>query len=316
MATAGGAGIDWIGIDWDGAGWGNDRARAFAISADGAPIGAARVEDAAAPAPGAAGFEPRLLRLIGDWLPARGAIPVIACGAPGNGRDAARAPARRVPCAPLDPDLLRRTSTDEARIALYQIAGLRQDRPADAEQGAETRIAGYLAGTPGFDGVLCVIGRRTIWARISAGEVVSFAGFLTGALFTLLDGPGRLGGPRHGAGPCDVPDDPEAFGAALDEILSRPERLSAALSRPDLDEEDAGAARGRLAGALIGAELAAARPWWLGQAVTVIGGAEAGRLYQGALARQGVAASIVDGHAMTLAGLARARAALRAQTRI
>lgn len=313
MATSGGAGIDWIGIDWDGAGWGDDRARAFAISADGAPIGAARVEDAAAPAPGEAAFEPRLLRLIGDWLPARGSIPVIACGAPGNGRDAAPSPARRVPCAPLDPDLLRRTFTDEARMALYQITGLRQDRPADAAQGAETRIAGYLAGTPGFDGVLCVIGRRTVWARISAGEVVNFAGFLTGALFTLLDGPS---GPRRGADPRDAPDDPEAFGAALDEILSRPERLSAALSRPDLAEEGAGAARGRLAGALIGAELAAARPWWLGQAVTVIGGAEATRLYQGALARQGVAASTVDGQAMTLAGLALARAALRAQTRI
>jgi 2-dehydro-3-deoxygalactonokinase len=285
--------IDWIGVDWAGGDWRRPAACAYAISINGAVLAEAQT--------GTAG-KSALIDLIGDWLPdADAPLPVIACGG-------TPAPGRPAPCTPLDIDLLRPVRTDDPRVALYQIPGLRQNRPADALHGAETRIAGYLAGHPNFDGVLCLTGPRTIWARISAGEVVSFASFLSGPLFDAALT--RAGAPDAvtGGTKCPAPDE-SGFTEALDEILSHPERLAGVLATAGLHEDNSAGARS--AGALIGAELAAARPWWLGQAVAVIGGPGAAPLYAAALARQGVTATTADGRDMALAGLARARAALR-----
>lgn len=288
--------MDWIGIDWRGTDWGAGRGCAFVVAGDGTVIETALADGAERADIGAS--EADILRLIGGWLPVGGRIPVITCG----GSDL---PARPLPCPPLDPDTLRRQPTGEPRIALYPVPGLRQDRPLDEAQGPETRIAGYLAGHPGFDGVLCLTGPRSTWARISAGEVVGLASFLTGEMVTLLAERSSL----RRAVARDAEMNAEVFGAALDDILSRPARLAGVIAA--IGQAGGGAARGRLSGALIGAELAAARAWWLGQAVVVIGGAQTAPLYQAALARQGISAPVADGRAMALAGLARARAALR-----
>jgi 2-dehydro-3-deoxygalactonokinase len=70
-------------------------------------------------------------------------------------------------------------------------------------------------------------------------------------------------------------------------------------------------ARARLSGLLIGAELAAARPYWLGQHIAVIGAAALARAYVDALGQQGSPAILAGGNSMTLAGLAAARAILK-----
>ena len=62
-------------------------------------------------------------------------------------------------------------------------------------------------------------------------------------------------------------------------------------------------ARARLSGLLIGAELAAARPFWLGQQVAVVGANNLSQIYADALAAQGVPATVADGARMALAGL-------------
>ena len=62
-------------------------------------------------------------------------------------------------------------------------------------------------------------------------------------------------------------------------------------------------ARARLSGLLIGAELAATKPYWLGQQVAVIGEGGLARLYVNALATQSVAATQVNADRVTLAGL-------------
>ena len=301
VMTAGGDSIDWIGIDWGGSDWNVADACAFAVSSDGTLIETAQAENTA----DTDTAEARITGLIGGWLPSGGRIPVITCG----GSDM---PARRLPCPPLEPDHLRQKRMAEPRIAFYPIPGLRQDRPADTVQGAETRIAGYLAGHADFDGVLCLTGPRSTWARISAGEVVGLVSFLTGEMFSLLAERSSL----RAVVAKDAGHDGAAFGAALDDVLSRPERLAgviAAIGQAATGQAAAGAARARLSGALIGAELAAARAWWLGQAVAVIGGPETVPLYQAALARQGISAPVADGRKMALAGLARARAVLRAR---
>ena len=102
----------------------------------------------------------------------------------------------------------------------------------------------------------------THWCQISAEEVVSFQSALTPELAR------ALGAADH----ADL--------AALTDTMSRPERLALHLRSAELAESaDA------VAGHLLGAELAAMRPYWLGQQVIVIA---QNSLYSEALSSQGV----------------------------
>ena len=69
-----------------------------------------------------------------------------------------------------------------------------------------------------------------------------------------------------------------------------------------------------LSGLLIGAELAASRPYWLGQQVSVIGADAMARLYVAALAQVGVPATLADVDRMTLEGLTTAYKSMRDAT--
>ena len=93
--------------------------------------------------------------------------------------------------------------------------------------------------------------------------------------------------------------------------MAHPARLGADLfglrAEALLSGLDPAVARARLSGLLIGAELAAARPYWLGQNVAVVGSGGAARAYAEALSAQGAAPRMVDAGAVTLAGLAAAR---------
>ena len=54
---------------------------------------------------------------------------------------------------------------------------------------------------------------------------------------------------------------------------------------------------------MIGAELAAARPYWLGMDIAIIGADAAARPYASALLSLGASATLADAERMTLAGL-------------
>jgi len=69
---------------------------------------------------------------------------------------------------------------------MHILPGLKQDKNPDVMRGEETQIAGFLAGNPDFDGVLCLPGTHTKWVHISAKEIVSFQTVMTGELFALL----------------------------------------------------------------------------------------------------------------------------------
>ena len=132
---------------------------------------------------------------------------------------------------------------------------------------------------------------------------------MTGELFALLSDHSVL---RHSVGGDDL--DGDAFDAGVAETLSRPERLAQSLftirAEGLLHGQTAAAARGRLSGLLIGAELAATRPYWLGQQVLIGGAPALAALYARALESQGVQCLTRDAAALTLAGLARAHANL------
>ncbi|PWR00793.1 2-keto-3-deoxy-galactonokinase [Meridianimarinicoccus roseus] len=284
---------DWIATDW-----GTSHLRVWAMSGRSHVAQAQSDQGMARLAPG--GFEAALLALVAPWLGV-GTTRVVACGMVGARQGWVEAPYSAVPCAPLPKPPVRADATDP-RLAVWVVPGLKQAAPADVMRGEETQIAGFLALNTGFDGVLCLPGTHTKWAQVSAGEVVSFQSFMTGELFATLAAHSVL---RHSVSPDGWDDD--AFADALDDALSRPERLAARLFtlRADalLNAADGRAARARLSGLLIGAELAAARPYWLGQPVAVIGEGAIAAPYVTALSRQGTAPVQADAGAMTRAGL-------------
>lgn len=303
--SAGAVAADWIAVDW-----GTSRLRAWAMGAEGGVLAEAASERGMGSLD-RAGFEPALLELVGPWLGP--GVPVIACGMVGSRQGWVEAPYRPVPCPPLGGEPVR-AATAEPGLAVHVVPGLKQLAPPDVMRGEETQIAGFLAARPGFDGVLCLPGSHAKWARVSAGEVVAFQTFMTGELFAAIAGHTVLRHALAGEG-----DDKPAFAEAVAESLARPERLAARLFAIRAEALLAGlapaTARSRLSGLLIGAELAGAKPYWLGQAVALVGAPRLAAAYAAALALQGVAAEIADGAAATRAGLAAVRAGLREAVR-
>lgn len=288
---------EWIAVDW-----GTSHLRAFAMQ--GAQVVAEVSSDRGMGKLDRGQFEPALLDLVAPWLD--GPVEVVACGMVGSRQGWHEAPYRAVPSTPVDPATLVRVPTRDARLRLSIVPGLKQIAPADVMRGEETQIAGALALMPGFDGVLCLPGTHSKWVQVSAGEVVSFQTAMTGEMFALMSQQSVL---RHGmAG--DGWDD-AAFDAALSDAISRPEKLGARLfalrAEGLLHNLSPAAARARLSGLLIGAELASARAYWLGQPVVIIGADRLAALYARALTAQGAAPKLLSVRDATLAGLAFAR---------
>lgn len=182
----------------------------------------------------------------------------------GGGADAQAVPARALPEA-------------------LPMTALTQDSPrGHLCPAARLRVAGVLSRRKDWEGVICVaMAEVTHWCQISAGEIVSFQSALTGRLARAL---GAGGGP-----------DPQA----ISDTISRPERLAVHLRAAELAGDVAA-----LAGHLAGAELAAMRPYWLGQQVIVIG---RDALCAAALETQGVPVEIVSAEEAARDGLLAAR---------
>jgi 2-dehydro-3-deoxygalactonokinase len=287
---------DWIALDWGGShlrAWAMVGDKPVAHLANGRGTGALARDD----------FGPALVALVEEWLRDGHCIPVYACGMVGSRQGWVEAPYRTVPCAPLAGGLVVAPQPDP-RMQVHVVPGLKQARPADVMRGEETQIAGFMALNPGWDGVICLPGTHSKWVQVSAGEVVSFQTFLTGEMFALLAGHSVL---RHGMAGWDD----AGFDAGLAQGLDRPDRLLARLfslrAEGLLDGLDPATARARLSGLLVGAELAAAKPYWLGQRVAVLGAGDLAALYARALDGQSVPVSAHTAQAATLAGLAAAR---------
>ncbi len=286
----------WIAVDW-----GTSNLRAWAMGPDGSVLDHAESPDGMGKLARDA-FEPALLRLIDPWL-GPGVTPVIACGMVGSRQGWFEAPYRTAPCTPLDHAALVTAPTSDPRIHVRLAPGLRQMKPADVMRGEETQIAGALALSPGFDGVMCLPGTHSKWVHLSAGEVVSFQTYMTGELFALLSEHSVL---RHGM--AGEGWDDSAFDEALSDALSRPEKIAARLfalrAEGLVNGLSPAAARARLSGLLIGIELAGARPYWLGQPVALIGAEKLSATYARALKAQGIEARLLPATTCTLAGLA------------
>lgn len=282
---------DWIAVDW-----GTSTLRAWAMSASGTVLGEARSGKGMGDlAPDQ--FEAALRAAISAWDHA--GVPIIACGMVGAKQGWIEAPYAAVPCK-ATPDGFTKPAAGD--LDVHIIAGLKQADPADVMRGEETQIAGFLALNKNWDGVICLPGTHTKWAHVSADEVVSFQTYMTGDLFAAISGNTVL---KHSVNSDDWDD--TAFDGGVADAMARPERLAARLfslrAEGLLNGMQNSTAKARLSGLLIGAELAGAKPYWLGQRIAVIGAGGLSALYVRALAAQSAPATQVKGDAMTLAGL-------------
>jgi 2-dehydro-3-deoxygalactonokinase len=291
---------DWIAIDW-----GTTHLRAWGMTSSGTVLQTAQ-SDRGMGTLARDQFEGALFDLIGDWGCSG---PMIACGMVGSRQGWVEAPYATTPCPPLGNGLAKAPGT---RMDVHVISGIKQLQPADVMRGEETQIAGFLSLNPKWDGVICLPGTHTKWVHVSADEVISFQTFMTGEMFALLSGQSVL---RHSIG--DGWDD-AAFATAVSDAMSKPEAMAARLFNLRANELVNGqcrdAARARLSGLLIGAELAAARPYWLGQSVAVLGAGGLAKIYTAALTAQGVPVTQTDGDRATLAGLTAAYRRMKAAT--
>ena len=284
-------------IEWIAADWGTSRLRVWAMR--GREVLARATSDKGMGRLDRDGFEPALREACVGWPVDR--VPVVACGMVGSRQGWTEARYGIVPAPPLAPQFAHPDSALDVHI----IPGLNQDAPADVMRGEETQIAGLLAREPAFNGVVCLPGTHTKWAQVSAGEVVSFRTAMTGELFDLLTAQSIL---RHSTDSDNWAA--AAFEEAVADTISRPEDLATRLFRIRAETLllglEPGPARARLSGLLIGAELAAVKPYWLGQDVAIVGAEALSAHYETALALQGVTARRFDATETTLAGLAAA----------
>lgn len=284
---------DWIAVDW-----GTSNMRAWAMSASGTVLDTVRTNKGMGDLTPDQ-FEPALREALAEWPV--DTQPIIACGMVGARQGWIEAPYAATPC-PATP-----TGFTQPKSALdvHIIPGIMQADPADVMRGEETQIAGFLAVNKNWDGVICLPGSHTKWAHISADEVISFQTYMTGELFAAIGEHTVL---KHSVISDDW--DFDAFDRGVSDAMARPERLAARLfslrAEGLLNGMQNDAARARLSGLLIGAELAGAKPYWMGQQIAVIGAGNLSALYIRALALQSAPATQVKADAITLAGLAAA----------
>jgi 2-dehydro-3-deoxygalactonokinase len=301
---------EWFGAQWDGAGLRLWAMRGTDVIAQGdrhIDLRSAKDQGFAQVLSAEQGL---LIRKIeeGAAYPAEqwGDAPTVMCGEIGGREGWLETPFSDVPTKAYGPLM-------QVRGARVWIAcGMRQADPADVMRGNETRISGLLAARPEFDGVVCLTGAQTQWARISAGELCYFQSFMTGELFSFMAQASSLH-PLIAQAAGDMADtagaeDSVSFDRAVEEGLTQPHRafgrlaqLRASVLVGDLTPK---AAAARLSGLLVGLELASAKPYWLGEEVVLMG-AQAGRMAR-ALESQGVVTRQADAEAALLAGLHRA----------
>lgn len=177
-------------------------------------------------------------------------------------------------------NILPQPSPNSAHLRLH---ALHQTSPADIIAApARLRIAGFLAQNENWDGVILLLDDvLSQWVLVSANEVVSFQSFLTGKLASVLD----------------VSNNTAACPNAIDETMSRPERLASHLRSAEIAQDPRA-----ILGHLIGAEISAAKPYWLGQKVAIINDQKTPENWGETLRAQNVPLQFESAQPMLLAG--------------
>ena len=288
--------VDWIAVDW-----GTSNIRAWLIDSHGSVV-SSDTSDSGMAQLQSNEFETALLDLVGGWLNSCCSTEIIVCGMAGAKTGWAEAPYRSAPCPPLASGESVSPIVRDALLDVRILPGVKTDNPGhDVMRGEEVQVAGYLAGVPEFEGVLCMPGTHTKWVHVKNGEIVSFRTYMSGELFSILS--------RHSVlGPCLAAEgwNETEFQRAVDTVMCRPESLASQFFAIRAGSLIAGLppvdATSRLSGCLIGAEIAAAKQYWLGREIVIIGAERVAGAYLSALTQVGAQPTKADATQVTLAG--------------
>ena len=293
---------------WVAADWGTSHLRLWPMDADGAVL--TRIDsDRGMGAIAQEDYESVLVAELEPFLPTNGRIPVVICGMAGSRQGWAEAPYAATPCPPPALAEATKVETVDPRLSVHILPGVKQMDPADVMRGEETQIAGVLAQNPDLDGVICLPGTHTKWACVSNGQINRFSTFMSGEAFHLLSSQSVL---RHTV--AEDGWDVEAFAKGCEIARKDPAALLSAMfslrAESLLADLPPVAARARLSGLLVGAEIEAARQSWNGRIVIIVGETGMASAYATALSLQGADAKIANAEETTLAGLRAAHAQL------
>ncbi len=270
---------DWIAVDW-----GTSNLRYWVMSSD-VVLHSGRMQLGMVDLDRGS-YEEILINELDSFLNPSRCTPILICGMAGARQGWKEAPYKSVPCEPPELNEAIRVKCQDSRIFVQILPGLKQHSPADVMRGEETQIKGILTTYSLFDGVVCLPGTHTKWVRISAGEVVNFQTFMTGELFSLLSERSVLKYSVSKEG-----WDEKIFKNSIEEIISNNKIFSAKLfslrAESILEDLLGSNARSRLSGYLIGLELSASRPYWLGETVFILGEDSISMAYEVGLKSQG-----------------------------
>ena len=285
-----------IGVDW-----GSSSFRAYLMAEDGAILDAVSTADGVASVP-RGGFPAAFRRLLGAWLDAHPALPVLASGMAGSRNGWREAP--YVKC-PADPRAIAKglvAVEAEGRRVLI-VPGLSYedgDGQPDVMRGEEVEILGIAeAGAR----LVVLPGSHSKWAVVEDGRVQRFRTFVTGELFAALKDHTLVGAFARAA-PEQPPGAAFARGVRRGASAAGGERgdgllgaLFGARSLPLMGKLAEGDAGEYLSGLLIGAEIAEARRLFSAERADVAGANALKARYLAAFAALGEPASAAAPHA-------------------
>lgn len=285
--------------------WGTSNLRAYLLGDNGAaleslnaPRGAGRL---ASPREFAATFE----QLLAPWLAAHAHVPVIISGMAGSAEGWIDAGYVECPAdaVQLGAALAPLRHFGQRKVVL--VPGIRGHSPAgqaEVMRGEETQLTGAMRLAGHGNGLWCLPGTHSKWARTHCGRVTGFSTFLTGDAFEALRHHTIL--ERTAAGEA-------THLAAFDQGVERSRHgdgllhqlfgVRAAVLSGQVARE-AGASY--LSGLLIGSEIGAATKAYPGdEAVRLVASPALAPFYARACRRFGKASQILDAEQATVGGL-------------
>lgn len=296
MTSAGGAAA-LVGVDW-----GTTSLRLWALGPDGGVL-AERSSRQGMSTLAPADYDGVLARLL-DQMAIGADVPVVVCGMAGAAQGWLNAPYIDLPADVTEIARAAVAAPAPGRDVRVLPGVAKRDAAApDVMRGEETMLLGARLERA-VDGWVCLPGTHSKWARLAGDRLADFRTAMTGEVFALLAERSTLAafaGEERG-----VVEASPAFAQAVAEALAAPEALLATLfsarAGPLLfGDAHAAAARARLSGLLIGAEVAALAP--AGEAVTLIAAGPLAAAYRRAFQIRGVAFAELDAAPAVRAGL-------------
>ncbi len=271
--------------------WGTTSFRLWLLDHDGTVLGERRSDEGLLSAKGRFTeiLETHLLN-----LDASKDLPVIMCGMVGSQNGWHEAAYLKTPC-PLNDVPAAAVRVPELKRDIRILPGLSQSDPADVMRGEETQLLGLNR-----DGIICLPGTHSKWAKVENGQITEFSTWMTGELFALLSKQSILSDMMKGAASND-----ESFRTALNATLNMPEQITNSLfglrAQTLLGQTSGGASA--LSGMLIGLELVGVG---VASDITLIANNDLGDLYASGLNEIGATVTRIDATATTQAGLFKA----------